>query len=67
MELFIKECPNNHHFMDDVCPFCGEMFVKEHKARKGDCIVCGVLCPENAYGCNVPNEFPEEYTDLIFK
>ena len=53
-EKKIYECPNKHFFVSKTCPFCDSKPVKEHEYRPGDCVSCGNLCPENAYGCNEP-------------
>ncbi len=57
----IHVCPNNHYFYAlkkeriTKCPFCNEESVKIVEYRVGDCIACGHLCPEYAYGCTDPN------------
>lgn len=68
MSMEILICSNNHHFVNtEKCPFCGEKSVDKLKARKGDCIVCGQLCPVYAYGCNIPTESELLKKEFIIK
>lgn len=54
-KITIYMCSNEHHFLSDKeCPFCSEKPIKEIEYREGDCIHCGLLCPEYAYGCANP-------------
>lgn len=53
-EKIISECENNHYFLGGVCPYCGKPVKKTYEYRPGDCIYCGQLCIEGAYGCNSP-------------
>lgn len=54
-DIKIYKCPNNHHWLNSTfCPFCGNEPTKTIKYNPGDCIKCGCLCPEYAYGCNTP-------------
>lgn len=48
-------CANGHYFLEiDRCPFCGDQPSRVVEYRSGDCISCGQLCPEFAYGCDHP-------------
>ncbi len=53
----IHVCSNNHYFYvskndeNTACPFCNEKSIRMVEYRAGDCIACGNLCPEYAYGC----------------
>lgn len=50
----INKCANSHYFVEEVCPFCGANATEKLEAREGDCVKCGQLCPDGAYGCNEP-------------
>ncbi len=51
----INKCKNGHFYIGDHCPHCGESKVEELEIRDGDCIFCGQLCPDGAYGCQTPD------------
>ncbi len=60
MEKKISKCKNGHYYQGDTCPHCGEkVAVEEYEQREGDCIACGQLCPDGAYGCNEPSPIEE--------
>ena len=55
MNDLIKVCEEGHHwFKEDSCPFCGKDVKDTVEYREGDCIKCGCLCPNYAYGCTSP-------------
>lgn len=64
--MWIYRCTAGHFFLSETCPFCGQSKVQEIEYRSGDCIRCGNLCPEHAYGCNEnePSTFPGEMDGL---
>ena len=51
----INRCNQDHYFILEKCPFCGGCPTGAVPYRTGDCIRCGVLCGELAYGCDVPD------------
>lgn len=53
-EPVIRKCAAGHHFVSDSCDLCSAPVVAEYPYRAGDCIACGVLCGEQAYGCTSP-------------
>jgi hypothetical protein len=61
---YIYKCKNGHHFInDEICPYCNEPFEKKIEYQRGDCIFCGQLCPNYAYGCNHPNPIEVKLSD----
>jgi hypothetical protein len=53
-QFLIHRCANSHHFVAGACPFCGGLPVQSYPYREGDCVACGVFCPDYGYGCNSP-------------
>lgn len=52
----INVCSEKHYFLGESCPFCGKSIIENVEYREGDCIACGQLCPEFAYGCDNPSQ-----------
>ena len=52
----IAKCLNEHYFLrfTDLCPRCGGEIEETFSYLEGDCVSCGLLCPEYAYGCCTP-------------
>ena len=48
----IRRCREGHFFVTELCPFCELPALNFYSYQDGDCVACGCLCPDYAYGCN---------------
>ncbi|MFA4973009.1 MAG: hypothetical protein WC683_10365 [bacterium] len=56
----IGRCELGHWFIGAVCSICLSPAVGVVESRPGDCIDCGCLCPEYAYGCTQPHPIVDD-------